>query len=162
MLEMGPFLDRRASDFSTGMSQKTSIARSIIHNPSVLLLDEPSSGLDVTASRNIYRFIRMYRDLGKTVLFSSHDMEAAGRICDRVIIIHRGEIRPSINVQKESCPSLLPTPLSSTLKDYLQNMAISLGHRTESWGIVLSRPLSNFSKIIIYRIPSQFHNLCPR
>lgn len=93
MLEMGPFLDRRASDFSTGMSQKTSIARSIIHNPSVLLLDEPSSGLDVTASRNIYRFIRMYRDLGKTVLFSSHDMEAAGRICDRVIIIHRGEIR---------------------------------------------------------------------
>jgi len=93
MLEMKPFLDRRASAFSTGMVQKTSIARSIIHNPAVLLLDEPSSGLDVAASRNIYQFIRMYRDLGKTVLFSSHNMEAAGRICDRVIIIHRGEIR---------------------------------------------------------------------
>lgn len=90
LLQMNSFLDRRAGTFSSGMRQKTSIARSIIHRPRVLLLDEPAAGLDVSASLSIYSFIKSYRDLGNTVLFSSHDMAAAERLCDRVVIIDNG------------------------------------------------------------------------
>jgi sodium transport system ATP-binding protein len=95
LLEMEDFLDLKAGAFSTGMRQKTLIARAIIHNPKVLILDEPATGLDVTSSRNIYQFIKTCKELKKTVIFSSHDLGAVEKISDRVLILHKGDLLAS-------------------------------------------------------------------
>ena len=92
LLDMENLLDLRAGSFSAGMRQKAIIARSIIHNPALLLLDEPATGLDAVAARSIYTFIRRCRDLGKTVVFSSHDLQAVERISDTVLVLHRGSL----------------------------------------------------------------------
>lgn len=99
LLDLGDVLDRRAGSFSAGMRQKTAIARAIIHNPPILLLDEPATGLDVVASRQIYAFINRCRDLGKTVLFSSHDLAAVERLSDSVLVLHRGRLAA------DACPA---------------------------------------------------------
>ena len=92
LLGMEEFLDRRAGTFSTGMRQKTLIARAIIHDPKVLLLDEPASGLDVTSSKNIHDFIRWCKEQNKTVLFSSHDLSAVETISDRILVLKQGRL----------------------------------------------------------------------
>jgi sodium transport system ATP-binding protein len=92
LLDMSEFLDRRSSDFSTGMRQKTLIARAIIHRPKLLLLDEPTNGLDLRASENIFQFIKTYAEGGGTVLFSSHQIEAVSALSDRVAVLHKGEL----------------------------------------------------------------------
>jgi sodium transport system ATP-binding protein len=74
------------------MRQKVSIARAIVHDPPVLILDEPTTGLDVLASRHLVDFIRRARERGKCVLFSTHIMSEAERLCDELAIIHRGRI----------------------------------------------------------------------
>lgn len=91
-LGMGDFLDRRADTFSTGMKQKTSIARTLVHDPEVLILDEPTLGLDVMAARGIVRFVRECRARGKTVIYSTHIMSEVEKLCDRVGIIHGGRL----------------------------------------------------------------------
>jgi sodium transport system ATP-binding protein len=91
-LEMEGFINRRSHEFSKGMKQKTAIARSIIHDPEILLFDEPTSGLDLRASRVIYNFMERYRDRGKAILFSSHNINEVKRICGRVLILHRGRL----------------------------------------------------------------------
>ena len=90
LLDMGSFLDKRCDNLSTGMKQKVSIARTLIHDPAVLFFDEPTSGLDVISSRTIDSFIRRCRDQGKTVIFSTHHMSEVERLCDRVVVIHHG------------------------------------------------------------------------
>lgn len=92
MLEMKDFADTRTDKLSTGMKQKVSIARSVIHDPPVMVFDEPTTGLDVMSSRTIVDFIRRCRDDGKCVIFSTHIMSEAMRLCDRIAIIHRGRI----------------------------------------------------------------------
>jgi sodium transport system ATP-binding protein len=74
------------------MKQKTSIARTLVHDPSVIILDEPTLGLDVMAARAILRFVRDCRDRGKTVIYSTHVMPEVERLCDRVGIIHGGRL----------------------------------------------------------------------
>ena len=74
------------------MKQKVSIARAIVHDPPVLILDEPTTGLDVLASRHLVDFILGSRDAGKCVLFSTHVMSEAERLCDEIAILHRGRI----------------------------------------------------------------------
>ncbi len=91
-LEMGEFLDRRVEKYSTGMKQKTSIARTVIHDPAVLIFDEPTVGLDVMAARAIARFVRRCRDEGKTVIYSTHVMSEVEKLCDVVGIIHHGRL----------------------------------------------------------------------
>ncbi len=91
-LEMAEFLDRRVDTFSTGMKQKTSIARTLVHDPEVLILDEPTLGLDVMAARGIVRFVRECRARGKTVIYSTHIMSEVEKLCDRVGIIHGGRL----------------------------------------------------------------------
>lgn len=91
-LEMNDFRDRRCDKLSTGMKQKVSIARTLVHNPSVMIFDEPTSGLDVMAARTIAGFIRECRDTGKTVVFSTHVMSEAEKLCDRIGIIHDGKL----------------------------------------------------------------------
>ncbi|WP_425448443.1 ATP-binding cassette domain-containing protein [Dethiothermospora halolimnae] len=92
MLDMDDYIDRRAGKFSKGMKQKVSIARSIVHDPNIMLFDEPTSGLDVTAVRLVHDFIRKIKDQGKTIIFSSHSMNEVEKLCDVVGIIHKGEI----------------------------------------------------------------------
>ena len=91
-LEMNDFRDRRCDNLSTGMKQKVSIARTLVHDPSVMIFDEPTVGLDVIATRTIARFIRECRDAGKTVIFSTHVMREAEKLCDRIGIIHDGKL----------------------------------------------------------------------
>ncbi len=92
LLDMEQFANRRISRLSTGMRQKISIARTIIHNPDVMVFDEPTSGLDVMTSRSIVQLIRSCRDEGKTVLFSTHIMGEVPLLCDDIAIIHKGRL----------------------------------------------------------------------
>jgi len=91
-LDMHAFLDRRVDTFSTGMKQKTSIARTLIHDPAVIIFDEPTLGLDVMASRTILRFVRDCRARGKTVIYSTHIMSEVEKLCDLIGIIHGGRL----------------------------------------------------------------------
>ena len=91
-LEMNEFRDRRCDRLSTGMKQKTSIARTLVHDPPVMIFDEPTSGLDVMTSRTIIAFIRECRERGKTVIFSTHVMSEAEKLCDNIGIIHGGRL----------------------------------------------------------------------
>jgi len=92
ILDMEEYIDRKVGKFSKGMKQKVAIARSIVHNPPIMLFDEPTSGLDVTAARTIHSFIEECKRQGKTVIFSSHSMAEVEKLCERVAIIHKGSI----------------------------------------------------------------------
>jgi sodium transport system ATP-binding protein len=91
-LDMNSFRDRRCDKLSTGMKQKTSIARTLIHDPQVMIFDEPTVGLDIMTSRTILDFIRQCRDRGKTVIFSTHIMTEVEKLCDVIGIIQSGKL----------------------------------------------------------------------
>lgn len=91
-LDMEEFRDRRCAKLSTGMKQKVSIARTLVHDPPVMIFDEPTNGLDVMAARAITDFIRQCRDQNKTVIFSTHVMSEVEKLCDRIGIIHKGKL----------------------------------------------------------------------
>lgn len=91
-LDMEEFRDRRCAKLSTGMKQKVSIARTLVHDPPVMIFDEPTNGLDVMAARAITDFIRQCRDQNKTVIFSTHVMSEVEKLCDRIGIIHKGRL----------------------------------------------------------------------
>jgi sodium transport system ATP-binding protein len=93
VLTMADFLDVRVDKYSTGMKQKVSIARTLIHDPPVLILDEPTLGLDVLTSRSIVEFIRVAKTEGKAVIFSTHIMHEAARLCDTIGVIHEGRMK---------------------------------------------------------------------
>ncbi|MFT5299311.1 MAG: sodium transport system ATP-binding protein [Mariniblastus sp.] len=80
------------SKMSTGMKQKVSIVRALIHNPPVLIFDEATSGLDILVAREVLRTVEQLRDQGKCIIFSSHIMSEVQRLCDRVAIMNRGRI----------------------------------------------------------------------
>jgi sodium transport system ATP-binding protein len=92
IFDMENFRDRRVDKLSSGMKQKVSLARTIIHDPQVLILDEPTLGLDVITSKNIIQFIRRAKEENKCVLFSTHIMHEAEKLCDEIAIIHGGKI----------------------------------------------------------------------
>ncbi|HHV25883.1 MAG TPA: ATP-binding cassette domain-containing protein [Tissierellia bacterium] len=91
-LEMKDYVERRVGKFSKGMKQKVALARSIVHNPSIMFFDEPTSGLDVTAVRIVHKFIKELKSEGKTIIFSSHSMNEVEKLCDEVGIIHKGKM----------------------------------------------------------------------
>ncbi len=91
-LDMRDFAQQRAESLSSGQKQKVAIARAIVHDPPVLMFDEPTSNLDVLASREIREFMVESKGRGKCVIFSTHVLHDAERLCDRVTIIHRGEV----------------------------------------------------------------------
>lgn len=91
-LDMGSFQRQRAESLSSGQKQKVAIARAIVHDPPVLMFDEPTSNLDVLASREIREFMVESRARGKCVIFSTHVLHDAERLCDRVTIIHEGRV----------------------------------------------------------------------
>lgn len=89
-LNMLDFIDTRSHKLSTGMKQKVSIARALVHDPPILILDEPTSGLDVITSQTVHEIIQECRDSGKCILFSTHIMNEAEKLCDRIGIIYDG------------------------------------------------------------------------
>jgi len=91
-LQLGPFFDRRCEALSTGERQRLSIARAVLHDPAVLVLDEPTAGLDVLASHFLRDFVRAERDRGKAVVFSTHYLAEAELLCDRIGLLHRGRL----------------------------------------------------------------------
>ncbi len=94
-LDMGPLADRRVGTFSTGEKQKLSLVRSILHDPPVLILDEPTFGLDVMAARTVVETIGLFREQGRTILLSTHIMRVAEKLCDRIGILYRGRLHAS-------------------------------------------------------------------
>jgi sodium transport system ATP-binding protein len=92
-LQMNDFRDMLGSKMSTGMKQKVSIARTIVHDPPVLIFDEPTSGLDVLVARAVLQNIIELRDRGKTIIFSTHSMHEVEKLCARVAIIHKGRLQ---------------------------------------------------------------------
>jgi sodium transport system ATP-binding protein len=89
-LDMGSFAKQRAESLSSGQKQKVAIARAIVHDPEVLMFDEPTSNLDVLASKEVREFMVEAKGRGKCVIFSTHVMHDAERLCDSVTIIHHG------------------------------------------------------------------------
>ena len=86
------FASKRVGQLSTGMKQKVSIARTMIHDPAVVIFDEPTSGLDVITAHNIIELIRECRQAGKTVIFSSHIMSEVDLLCDDLAIVNQGKL----------------------------------------------------------------------
>ena len=91
-LNMNTFANKRIGTLSSGMKQKTSIARTIIHDPDIIVFDEPTTGLDVMTSRSIIELIRNSKDEKKTIIFSSHRMEEVQSLADDIGVIYNGEL----------------------------------------------------------------------
>ena len=91
-LDLESFKNQRIGNLSTGQSQRVGIARCIIHNPSYYIFDEATSGLDIISSKSILDFIKEEKKNGKCILYSTHYMEEAENICDRVVMIHHGKV----------------------------------------------------------------------
>lgn len=103
LLQMEDFIDRMSGKYSTGMKQKLAIARSVIHDPKIIMFDEPTAGLDVLAAQTVLEFMKTSKQEGKSVIFSTHRMNEAEKMCDRAVILHHGKIiaNESISLLKE-------------------------------------------------------------
>lgn len=90
LLEMEEFLDRRSENYSSGMKQKTAIARTVVHKPSVVVLDEPTTGLDIMATQTVVDFIKSLKEQQVPVIFSTHHLNEVEELCDQVAVIDQG------------------------------------------------------------------------
>lgn len=93
LLDIGDLLDRRAGSLSTGQRQRVTLVRGLIHDPPVMLLDEPTRGLDVLGSQTVFEYVAHLRTLGKAVLVCTHGLDEAERVCDRFGLLHEGALR---------------------------------------------------------------------
>ncbi len=109
---MDKFLNQRISDLSTGQAQRVGIARCVVHDPKYYIFDEATSGLDVISSQVILDFIKEERDKGKCVIYSTHYMEEAENICDRVVLIHKGKI-----IKVDTPSNIIKETKTSNLRD---------------------------------------------
>ncbi|KZZ84441.1 ATP-binding cassette domain-containing protein [Bacillus sp. SJS] len=100
MFGMKDYLDRKVGGFSKGMRQKVAIARTLIHDPEIILFDEPTTGLDITSSNIFRQLIHQLKSKGKTIVFSSHIMEEVQMLCDSVVMIHKGEVVYKGNLER--------------------------------------------------------------
>jgi sodium transport system ATP-binding protein len=91
-LDMADFIDRRTEGFSQGQRVKVAIARAMVHEPQTVLLDEPSNGLDVMSTRALRDYVRGLRSAGRSVVLSTHIMQEVAALCDRIVIIAKGEV----------------------------------------------------------------------
>lgn len=92
LLDMQSIADRKTEGFSTGEKLKVAIARTLVHNPKNVMLDEPTNGLDVMSTRSMRQFILRLRQEGKCVLFTSHIMQEVAALCDQIVIISQGQV----------------------------------------------------------------------
>jgi sodium transport system ATP-binding protein len=117
-LDMEALLDRRTDGFSSGERMKVAIARTIVHDPPNVLLDEPTNGLDVMTTRNLRDIIRKLRDAGKCVLFSSHVMQEVSALCDEIVIVAHGAV-----VARGNAAQLLAASGRDNLEDAFVRLA---------------------------------------
>ena len=110
LLNFDQDLHRSTRGFSRGMRQKTALLRALSHGPDILLLDEPTGGLDVTSPRMVRKLVRKLGDEGGTVIYSTHNLAEAEQVCDRIVIIHNGTVRadgtPSELLKSAGCDNL--------------------------------------------------------
>lgn len=99
LLDLTEFLDRKTKGFSQGQRLKTALARSLVHSPRNLILDEPTNGLDVTAVRNLRALLQRLRAQGHCILFSSHVMQEVALLCDEVVVIAQGRVVASGTIE---------------------------------------------------------------
>ena len=118
MLDLGPLLARRTDGFSQGERMKVAIARTLVHDPPNVMLDEPTNGLDVMTTRNLREVIRRLREAGKCVLFSSHVMQEVSALCDRIVIVAHGSV-----VASGSAAELLAASGCDNLEDAFVKLA---------------------------------------
>lgn len=100
LLNLDGFIDNRIEKLSTGQTQRASISRCIIHNPKLYIFDEPTLGLDILSSNSIIEFMLREKKEGKAVLYSTHYMEEAEKLCDRIIMINKGKIAAQGTVEE--------------------------------------------------------------
>lgn len=93
IMGLSEFLDQRCSTLSTGQQQRTNLARALIHDPPVVLLDEPTRGLDVIGSQVVFEYVDQLRQLGKAIVVCTHQLDEAERLCDRFGLLHHGQLR---------------------------------------------------------------------
>lgn len=98
--QIGDFKDRPCDQLSTGQKQRVGLARATIHNPQVILMDEPTNGLDVQSSQSVLEFVEGLRTQGKTIIYCSHIMSEVERLCDKLVILHEGRICASGTVDE--------------------------------------------------------------
>ena len=98
--EVGSFADKLCGELSTGMSQRVAIARSFVHDPLVVILDEPTTGLDIEAKETVLRFVEQLRVDGKTVLFCTHIVSEVERLCSEILVLSEGEKRFQGTIEK--------------------------------------------------------------
>lgn len=106
------FQDKKIDELSTGMKQKASIAVSLVHDPEVVIFDEPTNGLDIVTARNVTDYLRLLRDEGKTIIISTHIMSEAEKLCDRIGIIING-----VKVVEGTLPEILKETEANELED---------------------------------------------
>ncbi len=93
LMDLHRFLDRRSATLSTGQKQRVNLARALVHDPPVVLLDEPTRGLDVVGSQVVFQFVKALREAGKAIVVCTHQLDEAERLCDRFGLLHRGQMR---------------------------------------------------------------------
>jgi ABC-2 type transport system ATP-binding protein/sodium transport system ATP-binding protein len=93
LLDCAGFLDQRCATLSTGQKQRVTLARALIHDPPVMLLDEPTRGLDIVGTHVIFEYIRHLRGQGKAVVVCTHRLDEAGQLCDRLGLLHQGRLK---------------------------------------------------------------------
>jgi sodium transport system ATP-binding protein len=121
LLDMAPLLDRRTDGFSQGEKMKTALARALVHDPPNIILDEPSNGLDVLATRALREVLRRLRDdEGKCIVFSTHIMQEVERLCDQVVVIAHGR-----TVAEGSVPALLARAGQTDFEEAFVHLAFS-------------------------------------
>lgn len=109
VLELDTFLERRSENFSTGMKQRISIARAVVHDPAVVILDEPTTGLDIIATQTVIDFIKTLKEQNTPVIFSTHHLDEVKELCDSVTVISEGTTK--YNGDLASFESLVPGSL---------------------------------------------------
>jgi sodium transport system ATP-binding protein len=93
VMELERFMDRRCATLSTGQTQRVNLARALVHDPPVVLLDEPTRGLDVVGSKIVFDYVAFLRQLNKAIIVSTHQLDEAERLCDRFGLLHRGKLK---------------------------------------------------------------------
>ena len=126
MLDMTAFADNRIEKLSTGQTQRANIARCIIHNPDIYIFDEPTLGLDILSSESILKFMKQEKERSKTVLYSTHYMEEAQYLCDRITMLHKGCV-----VAQGTPSELMKETQTDNLRDTFRTIVLKEGNADE-------------------------------
>ena len=117
ILKMEEFIDNRIERLSTGQTQRANISRCLIHEPDIYIFDEPTLGLDIISSQAIIEFMKNEKERGKTIIYSTHYMEEAQYLCDRIVMMHQGQI-----IDQGSPEELMRKTETDNLRDTLQTI----------------------------------------